>query len=218
MTEDQFREVAKQLRQPTGEAGVQMSIKMNESNQLINQYTIEAIKISSFDKILEIGMGNGLFVKDILQKNETVHYTGLDFSELMIQEASKINEKFILQQRANFVFGNANELPFQSNTFTKVFTINTLYFWDDKIKTLSEITRVLKPGGKLLIAIRPKHLMEKYPFTKYGFTMYSKDEIIELLSSNKFNIQQIIEKQEPDREMTGIKVKVETLIIAAEKQ
>jgi ubiquinone/menaquinone biosynthesis C-methylase UbiE len=217
MEEEKFKAVARQLKKPEGELGKQVGEKMNESNLYINRYAIEQLQVSANDKILEIGMGNGFFVKDILVVDRTVTYTGCDFSEVMVEEARQRNEQFIKNGQAQFFLASADNLPFDKETFDKVFTVNTLYFWDHPEKILAEIHRVLKPKGQLIIAIRPKSVMEHYPFTKYGFTMFSKDDLVNLLSGNVFEVTHILEKQEPPQEMNVETIPVQTLIVSAIK-
>jgi len=146
-----FQLLAAQLRQPHGEMGKKVGESMNASNELINNQAIAALNIKPNDTILEIGMGNGFFCKNVLQAADGVTYTGCDFSELMIVEASKLNEHFVSAQQAIFILGNAEQLPFEASYFHSVFTVNTIYFWEDPNKVLTEIHRVLKPGGRLVI-------------------------------------------------------------------
>ncbi len=217
MEEEQLKEFAKQLRKPEGKFGLEIGEKMNKGNLYINQYTIEALSVSPHDNILELGMGNGFFVKDILSVDETVKYTGYDFSEEMVEASVKKNKEFIEDGVAQFVLGNAEHMPFENETFNKAFTINTVYFWENQETVLSEFRRVLKPNGKLFIAVRPKSNLQEMPFTKYGFNMFSKEELIKLLSSNAFKVTEVIEKTEPEHEINGRSVNVETLIVCAEK-
>jgi ubiquinone/menaquinone biosynthesis C-methylase UbiE len=218
MDEETLKAIAAQLRQPKGEYAIQVGEKMNEGNLHINLHTIDALALKPNDTILEIGMGNGFFVKDIFNADNSIHYTGCDFSETMIAEASRINEQFIQNKQAIFVLASADDMPFEKETFDKVFSVNTIYFWDDPKLILSEIHRVLKLNGQLTISIRPKSVMEHYPFVKFGFAMFTKESLANLLSANNFEVIDTIEKEEPGQEISGELVRVETLIISAKKR
>ena len=61
-----FRTIASQLRLPEGAIGKEVGANMNKGNRLMNLEAIKHLGISENDNILEIGMGNGFFVKDIL--------------------------------------------------------------------------------------------------------------------------------------------------------
>ncbi len=217
MDEEALEAIARQLRQPSGEYAIPVGEKMNEGNLHINLNTIAALNLETNDNLLEIGMGNGFFVKNILSTNHSIKYTGCDFSEIMVDEAIKQNENFILNGQAQFYNRDANDLSFEKETFNKVFTINTIYFWDNPQIVLAEIWRVLKPKGKIIISLRPKFIMELYPFVKYGFKTFSKDDLAELISKNNFKVVDILEKNEPEIELNGELLKAATLIITAEK-
>jgi ubiquinone/menaquinone biosynthesis C-methylase UbiE len=218
MDETSYQQLAAQLRHPTGEAGIQTGEWMNRGNTQINLDTIAILNATAGDNILEIGMGNGFFVQHILQKDGSIQYTGADFSDVMIKEAERINAAWIDKGSATFILSDVASLPFADISFNKIFTINTIYFWDDATKILSEIKRVLQQKGKLIITLRPKRQMKNYPFTKYGFNMFSKEEAEQLLTQNGFTLLQSIEIQEPDFELNGELVKMESLIIEAVKE
>jgi ubiquinone/menaquinone biosynthesis C-methylase UbiE len=218
MDKQALQQLAAQLRQPTGEEGIKTGEWMNRGNVHINLDTLEVLNASKDDNILEIGMGNGFFVKNILQKHTSIKYTGADFSELMIKESERINEAWVNNGQATFVLADMISLPFSNASFNKIFTINSIYFWADAVKILTEIKRLLLPKGKFIITLRPKRLMKNYPFTKYGFNLFSKEDALQLLTQNGFTILQAIEKQEPDFELKGEIVKMESLIIEAIKQ
>ncbi len=218
MNEEAFKSIAAQLRMPHGEYGLEVGEKMNEGNLHINLNTIETLDPKANENILEIGMGNGFFVKHILSVDQSIKYSGCDFSELMVEQANKRNDEFIKSGQAKFFLANADKLPLEDKTFDKVFTINTLYFWEDPQTVLAEIRRVLKPNGELTIAVRPKSLMQQYPFTKYGFNMFDKADLLQLMSANNFKSAEIIEKEEPDQEINGVKLTVKTLIVRAKIQ
>ncbi len=212
-TEEENRQRAAQLRKPSGEEGIKVGEWMNKGNLRINLDAFKILDASPNDSILEIGMGNGYFVKDIVSVHPSISYTGYDFSDVMIEESKKRNAEWIANGQAKFVLGDITSLPFPDNSFTKIITINTIYFWEDTNRILNELIRVLKPNGKLMISLRPKHQTLKYPFTKYGFTQYSKEDLEVLLAKNGIKNFKIIENHEPDFELNGVIMKMENMIV-----
>lgn len=218
MDEDIFKHIASQLRKPSGPDGIETGERMNVGNLHINLNAIDAMKLQAGDEVLEIGMGNGYFVKNILEVDPSITYTGYDFSPDMVVESQQRNEEYIKSRRASFIFGDAVDMPFSGNSFNKVLTVNTIYFWEDQQKVLSEIFRILKPGGRLYIAIRPRSVMEHYPFVKYGFNMFSKEDVTELLAANNFSEIKVIEKEEPSQDRFGTVMAIATLIVTGQKK
>jgi ubiquinone/menaquinone biosynthesis C-methylase UbiE len=211
--EETLKHIAAQLRKPEGEAGKQTGERMNVGNEAMNLATIAQLHIAPDDNLLEIGMGNGYFVPQIVGVNDTVKYTGIDYSETMVEEACMLNKQQIADGQVQFVLGKVEGMPFEDNTFTKAFTVNTLYFWENPAQVLAELRRVLKPGGLLLITIRPKEVMENYAFTKYGFTAYSPTDAATLLTANNFTVTNIVDVEEPEVDFNGEKVKAKSIII-----
>ncbi|MGG9971533.1 class I SAM-dependent methyltransferase [Ferruginibacter sp. SUN002] len=218
MDEQQYQERAAQLRKPTGDQGIAIAEFMNKGNRQMNLDALTILNAAEGDTILEVGMGNGLFVKEIVAKHPSIQYTGIDFSELMIAESKKINEEWIRKEQASFVFSDVTALPFDDGAFNKIFTVNTIYFWDDTIKVLNELKRVLSSNGKLIISLRPKHQAIKYPFTKYGFTLYAKEDIAGLLSTNGFTNIEVFVNKEPDMNVNGETFNMENLIVSGVKK
>jgi len=195
--------LAAQLKKPEGEAGKRVAENMNTSNSLINRHAIHHLHIGADDRVLEIGMGNGFFCKEVLLRHPSVTYTGCDFSELMIAEAIDLNREWIAQQRAGFHLCDAAALPFDENFFSKIFTVNTIYFWEAPWKELTEMYRVLQPGGKIVIALRTRESMLQLPFTAFGFHQLEKEDIAPLLQQAGFTHISLSEEAEPPYEMKG---------------
>lgn len=213
MSQPDFQLIAQQLRQPQGDMGRQMGERMNDSNAFINQLAIDHLRILPHSHILEIGMGNGFFVTAMLGQSNTLTYTGCDFSETMVDEATSRNQAFVEQGKARFQVATAAQLPFDDNTFDVVFTINTIYFWENPSEELRAIRRVLKPGGQLLIGIRAKESMKVMPFTQYGFNLYDGWEVAKLLTANGFSVNPLIEREEPLQVIAGQPVEMKTILI-----
>jgi ubiquinone/menaquinone biosynthesis C-methylase UbiE len=186
-------EAARQLRQPKGEDGLKMGVQMNKSNRLIYEMTLNFLHMKKEDAILEIGMGNGHFVRELIAKEPSIYYTGVDLSAIMVEEARRENEGITFHCAA------AEKMPVEDTRFNKVFGVNILYFWDQPAVTLKEIHRILKPEGELILAIRSKATMQLLPFVDNGFTLYDLESATKLLQENGFRVTEVITAIEPEK-------------------
>ncbi|MEP7237792.1 MAG: class I SAM-dependent methyltransferase [Ferruginibacter sp.] len=100
--------------------------------------------LAANDDVLDIGCGSGLFIKMLDVTNSSV--TGIDVSEELLNVARQRNPG------ATLVNQDMNELPFADNSFNLVTGFNSIQYAEDLPKTLSEIKRVLKDDGKLVIS------------------------------------------------------------------
>lgn len=210
-------QLAGQLRKPEGEAGRVVAEKMNHSNAAINLHTIQLLQVMAYDHVLEIGMGNGFFCKDVLARHETVTYTGCDFSELMVTEANTINQAMVTAARARFVTGAIEALPFENDSFSKLFTVNTIYFWEQPAIALAEIYRVLEPGGVAIISLRTRESMLAMPFVAHGFQLYEEDDLLPLLGDAGFSSIRIIHEPDPPFHMEGEEIQLHSLYVIVRK-
>lgn len=192
-------EAAKQLRRPTGEDGVKMGVQMSKANRLIYEMTLDFLQLKAGDHVLELGMGNGHFIPALLEKENNIQYTGLDLSDVMVQEAIASNQDAIRTGRVQILEGTADRLPFAEEVFTKVFAVNVLYFWQPPAVTLQEIYRVLQPGAELVLAFRTKRTMEQLPFVDHGFTLYDTETVQEMLQNIGYSVSEILTTVEPPK-------------------
>jgi ubiquinone/menaquinone biosynthesis C-methylase UbiE len=179
--------LAKQLRRPNGFIGWLVGIMMNKGNNYMNQVTLERLSLKAQDAVLEIGFGNGKYLALLASQVRGAKIAGVDYSETMVKQASRRNRALIREGRVEIKRGSSDNLPYDTAVFTKVFTINTIYFWSDPMADLAEIRRVLQPGGTLLLVFRSKNKMEKLSFTKQGFRLYEPSEVILLVENAGFS-------------------------------
>lgn len=188
MKQEELQAIASQLKHPTGEKGIEMGNMMNETNINMTRHSVQNLHIASGDTILELGHGNAGHVAFIFEQAENIKYYGLEMSELMFQEARRTNRNYVSQKQAFFSIYDGNTIPFEDNLFNKVFTVNTIYFWQEPEKLLSEIYRVLQPKGILCITFAEESFMKQLPFTQFEFELYSTEKAEKLMEKTSFKI------------------------------
>jgi ubiquinone/menaquinone biosynthesis C-methylase UbiE len=104
---------------------------------------LEALALGPGDRLLEIGCGGGLLLRDALASGAAV--TGLDHSEEMVRLARERSGG------AEVVLGDAANLPFPGASFTAVAMSIVFMFLPDPEAVLGECRRVLSSGGRVAI-------------------------------------------------------------------
>lgn len=214
LSEEELRELAKQLGNPDGENGIKVGEMMNFTNGNMISETIKKLEIERGDRILEIGPGNGNHVNELLSISTDIHYTGIDISETMVSEAKK---NFEGNRSVAFHLTDGLVINFPEAYFSKIYSTNTIYFWNDPQQYANEIARVLKAHGTVCIGFILESTMDKIPFAKYGFTLYNTDTVTELIETAGLVVTEAITATEMVLSNTGNEIEREFVLLTAKK-
>jgi arsenite methyltransferase len=177
-----------QFAKPTGFFGKILAKGMARAHKEFYKNALKAINPKKDDKYLEIGFGSGVFIKKYMSHVSKI--AGIDYSEDMVKLASDINRKLVESGKAEFKQGYASSLPWADNEFTVVAAIEVFYFLNDTEKTLKEIFRILKSGGRLIIEMafnKDDGVDHKRHIKKMNLKLYSGEEMKKLLKKAGFN-------------------------------
>ncbi|MDP6532795.1 MAG: class I SAM-dependent methyltransferase [Candidatus Marinimicrobia bacterium] len=94
-------------------------------------------------KVLEVGSGRGGGSWYVASYLHPEHMTGLDYSENAVELANG----FFKEANLNYVQGDAESLPFESESFDAVINVESSHCYGSMESFVSEVYRVLKPGG-----------------------------------------------------------------------
>ena len=122
--------VAQQLAKPNGLGGKIIFRVMNKQNRLLYQQAALQIAAKDGEKILDIGCGNGNML-NLLAQTVRGDFYGIDISQSILRSAQAKNRKFAKNSHLTFAVGAVNKIPFESEIFDKIYTINTVYFWQN---------------------------------------------------------------------------------------
>lgn len=105
---------------------------------------------ASTDKIVELGCGGGVFMSRALASG--CNAVGIDYSSDMVYSTSTLNADAVKDGRLEVIEADVTKLPLEDASVDKVYTLNAFFFFPKPETTLSEIARVLKPGGWVVIS------------------------------------------------------------------
>jgi demethylmenaquinone methyltransferase/2-methoxy-6-polyprenyl-1,4-benzoquinol methylase len=122
-------------------------------------------------KILDVATGTGdvAIMASGLLKPEAI--TGIDISEGMLEIGRKKIQRLGLQDAIELLKGDSETINFEDNSFDAVTVAFGVRNFQNLEKGLSEILRVLKPGGKLVVL---EFSQPKMPFVKSFYNLYMK--------------------------------------------
>jgi demethylmenaquinone methyltransferase/2-methoxy-6-polyprenyl-1,4-benzoquinol methylase len=125
------------------------------SEQRMREVALEMLAAAPGEHLLEIGFGTGHVLVELVQAvGPTGHVFGIDISENMLAEARGLLERQGLAGRATLACGDAEDLPYPAGSFDGVFLCFTLELFDtpEIPRVLAQCRRVLRPGGRILVA------------------------------------------------------------------
>ena len=125
-----------------------VKVVYGSENGLLGRTRILSEWMSDGETYLDVGCSDGEVVGSVGSRCSKA--VGLDVDTRTMTEARKRYPDF------DFVLGSADNLPFEDESFTTVSMLDVLEHVPNPEKSLSEIDRVLKPGGYLIISVPHK--------------------------------------------------------------
>lgn len=135
---------------PTGTAGEQMLTRMNVSHYDVTGWAMDFMEFSGNETVLDIGCGGGETLHRLSAKT-TGHLTGMDYSPVSVKMTSERNAEIVSSGRMNVVEASVEKMPFADNSFDRIITVESFYFWKNPPENLKEVYRVLAKNGIFLI-------------------------------------------------------------------
>ena len=147
-------------------------------------------------KWLDVGCGTGAPACFLGVSNPNLEIDGINIVKPQIEKANQLSEKYQCDDRVRFHYGDAQQIPFENETYDSVYAIESAFHFDSKLKFIKESNRILKEGGKLSVAdivIRPEYRKfsdwYKISIAKHGLAtreFYSSYKWTNMLKNNDY--------------------------------
>lgn len=97
-------------------------------------------------RVLDLGTGTGVLPRNMYRFG--AEWTGTDISENQIAEAKRMSNE--LNQQIEYITVAAEDIDFSDNSFDVITASQCFWYFDHK-KVMPKLSKILKPGGELLI-------------------------------------------------------------------
>jgi len=148
------RSVVRQFHHPTGPGGHVAGWVMGRrsSNVRRNRWAVELLDVGPTDRVIELGCGPGVAIAALAGRATQGLVVGVDQSDVMIGHARRRNAAAIRAGRVRLIHAPVvTDEPFDA-----ALAVNTAGMWPDRTARLSELGRLLRPGGRIALVSQPR--------------------------------------------------------------
>jgi SAM-dependent methyltransferase len=126
------------------------------SNRRRNAWAVSLLDVRPDDRVLEIGFGPGLAIRELARLAAGGYVCGIDHSELMLRRAKRLNAEGLRRGVVDLRLAPVEDLPNFDAPFDKVLAVNAMVFWREPVSRLEELRRLLRSGGLIAVAHQPR--------------------------------------------------------------
>jgi SAM-dependent methyltransferase len=117
---------------------------MERGHRPVGEQAIARMRVEPDSRVLDIGCGSGWASRLLAEYAFNGRVTGIDISDEMVSVAREQSKS---HANVDFEVASAEQLSFTNDEFTHAFSMESLYYYRNIPKALSEIHRVIKVGG-----------------------------------------------------------------------
>jgi SAM-dependent methyltransferase len=147
-----------QFHHPTGAVGHLAGWIMGRrsSNLARNRWAVQLLEVQPTDHVIELGCGPGVALAALATRATRGLVVGVDHSQVMIGQARRRNKAAIQARRVRLIHTPVERLSVSDGPFDAALAVNTVTMWPDPTARLRELTRLLRPGGRIALVSQPR--------------------------------------------------------------
>lgn len=194
------RFISKQLARPSGLFSRLFTARwLEKSNTEMNALTLDRLALNTNDRLIEIGFGSGYLLERVLDGRSCAFAAGVELSGDMVKLGCRRFRESIDAGRVEIRLGDIENLPYKDAEFTKLCSVNTIYFWRAPSAALVECRRILKTGGMIALCFNSKADLAAWPGHVHGFKLYELSEVEALLTNAGFCQIEVASGNDPEQ-------------------
>jgi ubiquinone/menaquinone biosynthesis C-methylase UbiE len=136
-------------------AGWEMALR--SSNRRRNAWAVDLLDVRAIDRVLEIGFGPGIAIRELNERATRGYVCGIDHSKEMVRQARRRNRRAVRAGRVDLRVGSVESLPAAlDGPFDRVLAVNNMGMWRDPDERLKELRSIMSSGGRIAIVSQPR--------------------------------------------------------------
>ena len=124
--------------------------RMEQGHRPVGEQAIARMRVGRDARVLDLGCGSGWATRLLAEQASEGSVIGIDIADEMIETARAASTDF---GKVEFRIASAENLPFEDRYFSHAFSMESLYYYEDMEKALSEVHRVLNPRGLFVTVV-----------------------------------------------------------------
>ena len=127
---------------------------------LYTKLALEIVDSGPTGRVLDVGCGPGRLDVRLGVMVPSLEVIGVDIDPIMVDLAAAHARDAGVSGRVHFQVGDSEAMPFEDGEFDMVVSSLSLHHWADPARAMSEIHRVLRPGGEVRIYDVPDRIRQ----------------------------------------------------------
>jgi ubiquinone/menaquinone biosynthesis C-methylase UbiE len=155
-----------------------------------NRLALQLLDLQPGERVLEIAFGGGGLLRRLLA-SDAAAVVGADISEAMLARAKLRFAREARAGRLRLVQAPVDRLPLGPASIDKAVSVASLYFWPDPAAAFTELARVIRPGGSLVLVFEPADELRKWPGHRHGFRLFEREQVEALVEDAGFQVRTV---------------------------
>jgi len=147
----------------------------------VNRSAVDRSGLAHDESVLEVGCGCGGALSPILRRTQGF-VAGVELSDAMLAETSRRFRRELQRGRLELKRGEAAAIPYPDERFDVAVATQTIHFWPNPAAGLREIERLLKPGGRVVVAVEAPEEIQRRAAEGRDARLYDAGELKRLLT------------------------------------
>jgi ubiquinone/menaquinone biosynthesis C-methylase UbiE len=160
----------------------------NYRNAALNDAAFKTLALCPDDRVLEVGFGGGYLLRRLGAVVTHGLLVAVDISPAMVAYVQQRERTLVAEGRLVLKCAPADQLPVEDASFSKICSVNSIFYWKDPQHAFAEMHRVATQGSILVLCFTDKRSLNRKSFARNGLSLYELEDIQRMIEQAGFHV------------------------------